>query len=589
MDNSLSHHRSLLVTYVRPQRIKVAALTVLLLGSIGLQLLNPQILRSFIDGATGAHGTAGTIRDLIGLAALFIVVTLVSQAVAVGATYLGEQVSWTATNRLRSDLARHSLHLDMQFHHTRTPGELIERIDGDVTALSTFFSQLVIKIFGSMILLIGVLIVLFLEDPRIGAALTAFTLFALLVLIGSRNFAVASMAADRQAHAQLFGFLEERLAGLDDLRANSAGGYVMRWLYQAMRDVAHKGLRAVMMSSTVWMLTMGLFALGYALALGMGAYLYSAGAISIGTVYLFFQYTEMLRRPLEQISEQLKEFQRASASIGRVREMFAIQRTIADGPGAAFPAGPLAVEFAGVTFGYGDDAPVLDEITFRLAPGKVLGLLGRTGSGKTTLTRLLFRLYDIDAGTIHLGDVDLRDARLSDLRQRIGIVTQDVQLFQATVRDNLTLFDPTISDDRIMQALADLELMPWLQSLPGGLDTELASGNGGLSAGEAQLLAFARVFLKDPGLVILDEASSRLDPATEARIERAIDKLLRPDGSRRTCIIIAHRLSTVQRADEILLLERGRIVEHGARAQLADDPESRFFKLLQTGMAEVLA
>jgi ATP-binding cassette subfamily B protein len=509
--------------------------------------------------------------------------------VTVGATYLSEQVGWAATNALRSDLARHCLRLDMHFHHARTPGELIERIDGDVTALSTFFSQLVIKIFGSGLLLVGVLVVLFLEDPRIGAVLAVFALFALLALIQSRNFAVASMVDDRQAHAHLFGFLEERLAGLDDLRANNAGSYVMRRLYQAMRDVAHKGRRAMMKSSAFWMLTMGLFALGYALALGMGAYLYSAGAISIGTVYLFFQYTEMLRRPLEQISEQLKEFQRASAGIGRVQEIFNIQNTINDGPGAAFPPGPLAVEFDRVTFGYADDAPVVNGVSYQLAPGSVLGLLGRTGSGKTTLTRLLFRLYDIDAGTIRLGGVDIRAARLADLRQRIGIVTQDVQLFQASVRDNLTLFDRSISDERIMQALTDLELLSWFRSLPNGLDTELASGNGGLSAGEAQLLAFARVFLKEPSLVILDEASSRLDPATEARIERAIDKLLGSDAHRRTCIIIAHRLTTVQRADEILLLERGEIVEAGPRMRLAADPESRFFKLLQAGMTEVLA
>ncbi|HEY0738303.1 MAG TPA: ABC transporter ATP-binding protein, partial [Herpetosiphonaceae bacterium] len=292
----------------------------------------------------------------------------------------------------------------------------------------------------------------------------------------------------------------------------------------------------------------------------------------------------MLRRPLEEISEQLKEFQRATASIGRVQDLFGVQSTITDGPGATFPSGPLAVEFDRVTFGYGDDAPVLNDISVALAPGTVLGLLGRTGSGKTTLTRLLFRLYDITDGAIRLGGVDLHSARLHDLRQRIGIVTQDVQLFQATVRDNLTLFDPAISDAQIMQALTDLDLLPWLQSLPDGLDTELASGNNSVSAGEAQLLAFARVFLKDPGLVILDEASSRLDPATEARIERAVDKLLH----NRTGIIIAHRLSTVQRADEILLLERGRIVEEGPRAQLAADPDSRFSQLLQTGMAEVL-
>jgi ATP-binding cassette, subfamily B, bacterial len=585
MNVSLIQYRDLLATYLKPQRLKVVMLAVLLLSSIGLQLLNPQILRSFIDTATGAGSGAASLQRLLLLAGLFIVVALVSQAVSVTATYVSEQVGWTATNLLRSDLARHCLRLDMRFHQTRTPGELIERIDGDVTALSMFFSQLVINILGSGLLLVGVLLVLFLEDPRIGAALTLFALFALLLLARSRNFAVASLAGERQAAAALFGFLEERIAGLDDLRANGAGGYVMRRLYQVLRDSVQMGRRAALESSMVWLLTMGLFALGYALALGMGAYLYNAGTISIGTVYLFFQYTEMLRRPLEQISEQLKEFQRATASIGRVQELLGVRSTIADGPGAAFPPGPLGVEFERVTFAYGDDQPVLKQISFTLPPGKVLGLLGRTGSGKTTLTRLLFRLYDMSEGTIRLGGVELHSARLHDLRQRIGIVTQDVQLFQASVRDNLTLFDPAISDERIMQALTDLELLPWLRSLPEGLDTELAAGSSSLSAGEAQLLAFARVFLKDPGLVILDEASSRLDPATEARIERAVDKLLH----NRTGIIIAHRLATVQRADEILLLERGEIVEEGPRARLADNPESRFAQLLQTGMAEVLA
>jgi ABC-type multidrug transport system fused ATPase/permease subunit len=215
----------------------------------------------------------------------------------------------------------------------------------------------------------------------------------------------------------------------------------------------------------------------------------------------------------------------------------------------------------------------------------VLGLLGRTGSGKTTLTRLLFRLYDLSSGAIHLGGVDLRVARLHELRERVGIVTQDVQLFQASIRDNLTLFDRSIADERIMAMLEQLELAGWVSSLKHGLDTELGPGGGGLSAGEAQLLAFARVFLQDPGLVILDEASSRLDPATERLIERAVDRLL----AGRTGIIIAHRLATVQRADEIMILEHGQIIEHGPRELLANVPDSRFATLLRAGMKELLA
>lgn len=228
---------------------------------------------------------------------------------------------------------------------------------------------------------------------------------------------------------------------------------------------------------------------------------------------------------------------------------------------------------------------VLLDIDFTLKPGRVLGLLGRTGSGKTTLTRLLFRLYDPDEGCIRLGGVDLRHLHVQELRRSVGMVTQNIQLFHATVRENLTFFDDSIPDERVIEAIRDLGLLSWFQALPKGLDTELESGGGGLSAGEAQLLAFTRIFLRDPGLVILDEATSRLDPATEHLIEVAVDKLIR----NRTAIIVAHRLGTVQRADDILIIEDGQICEFGARLELAGDPASRFYHLLETGMEDVLA
>jgi len=214
-----------------------------------------------------------------------------------------------------------------------------------------------------------------------------------------------------------------------------------------------------------------------------------------------------------------------------------------------------------------------------------LGLLGRTGSGKTTLARLIFRLYDPNLGCIEINGTDLRDLHLETLRRRVAIVTQDVQLFRASIRDNLTFFDRSISDEQILKTLQELELGDWYQSLPKGLDTELDTGSRSLSAGEAQLLAFTRVFLCNPGLIILDEASSRLDPATEQRLERALDKLLQ----NRTAIIIAHRLGTVLRADDIMILEHGRVAEYGNRGQLAADSTSRFYQLLRTGLEEVLA
>ena len=228
---------------------------------------------------------------------------------------------------------------------------------------------------------------------------------------------------------------------------------------------------------------------------------------------------------------------------------------------------------------------VLDDVSFRVAPGRVVGVLGRTGSGKTTLARLLTRLYDPLNGNVLLGEVPARVTGTEELRMRVGMVTQDVQLFRASVRDNLTFFDSTVSDETIMTVLLDLGLADWVYSLEDGLDTQLESGSGGLSAGEAQLLAFTRIFLKDPGLVILDEASSRLDPATEQLIERAVDKLL----ADRTGIIIAHRLATVTRADDILILDGGRVVEFGQREALAADANSRFSGFLRAGLEEVLA
>ena len=268
-----------------------------------------------------------------------------------------------------------------------------------------------------------------------------------------------------------------------------------------------------------------------------------------------------------------------------MEELLHISSALRESNGLSLPTGALPVEFRQVSFGYAAHTPVIQNLTFSLQAGKVLGVLGRTGSGKTTLARLLFRLYEPQAGEILVGNIPISNPSLHVLRQHIGKVTQEVQLFHATVRDNLTFFNRGIPDTRIVEVLGTVGLSAWYQSLPLGLDTMLGPNSEGLSAGEAQLLAFARVFLSNPGIVILDEASSRLDPATESLIEQAITNLLYG----RTAIVITHRLSTVQRADGILLVEDGRMLEYGNRATLANDPDSRFFSLLQTGLEEVYA
>jgi ATP-binding cassette subfamily B protein len=614
--------------YLRGRTYLLVTLGIVLFTNIALQIINPQIMRTFLDTAMAG----GYLSRLQGLASVFIGIAIGQQVINVLAVYITENLGWAATNDVRLDLARYTLGLDMSFHTAHTPGEMIERIDGDVMALSNFFSQFILQVFGNALLIIGILIVLIRENWLISLSLGIFVAITVVVLFRMVNFAVPSWEKERQASASLYGFLEERLSGTEDIRSNNAAAYVLDRFYRLTRDLMHKtlraGLRWAVLANTTWVL----FAVGNAIALIVGAYLYRNQVISLGSVFMIVYYSNMINWPLERITQQFQDLQKAGASLVRIMGIQQIRGKI---PGEGdfslaekrqLPTGPLDVTFEEVSFGYGDSAAssassqspqnpvqtqvpvlksdlkessdveglidldaikemVLCNIDFNLRPGRILGLLGRTGSGKTTITRLLFRLYDPDEGCIRLGGVDLRDLHVQELRRGVGMVTQNIQLFHATVRENLTFFDESIPDERVLQAIQDLGLWEWFNSLPKGLDTELESGGGGLSAGEAQLLAFTRIFLRDPGLVILDEATSRLDPATEHLIELAVDKLIQ----NRTAIIVAHRLGTVERADDILIIEDGEICEFGERLKLAGDPDSRFYHLLETGMEEVLA
>ncbi len=610
-------YRYYLSRYLRPQARKAGLLAVFFTLAIALDLSLPQVLAAFIDRALNRE----PLPLLMQLALIYLGVSILGQLLTVAETYLATDIGMVATNRLRADLTRHCLHLDLHFHNARTPGELIERVDGDVGVLNQFFARFLVRVMGNVVLLVGVLVMLYRIDWRVSAAIGLFTAITLLILSRLSDIGIPYWTADKEARAQYFGFIEERLTGTEDIRANGAVPYVMRGLLQLARIAFRKNLVSDLVGSIAWSSVLLVYAIGSALALGLAAWLFVAGEITLGTAYLIFGYTQLLNRPIGEIVREIDQLQEAGASLGRVHELIQTRPRLENGS-RPLPQGPPGIFFKNVRFDYraGEDpgdrkaivtplpqAPfssaagaadslprpvtvVLDELSFELAPGQILGLLGRTGSGKTTIARLLVRLYDPQAGRISLGANaavarQLADFDLNGLRSGIGMVTQEVQLFNASLRENLTFFDPSVSDQRIRRALKRLQLWDWVASFPQGLDTRLQADGAGLSAGEAQLLAFARVFLKDPGLIILDEASSRLDPATERRLEGALDHLL----DQRTAIIIAHRLSTVERADQILILDQGRILEHGDRHQLMSDPSSRFAQLLQTGLQAELA
>lgn len=572
---------SWLIQYLRPVKWRMLGLFLLLLATTALQLVQPQLVQRFIDEATG-HGA---LSALLTLAGLYLAVAMLNQLVTVGVDYLGNDVSWRATNRIRSVLLRHCLRLDMRFHNLKTPGEMIERIDGDVTHMSNFFATFIVQIAASAILLAGILGYMYASNWPIALTMTVFSVLAVGVMMAIRNVGVQPSQAERQASAKLLGLIEERIAGIEDVQANGGVPRLMNRFHLAMRAVFRSGRKAWMLRITPWNTTVVLYTLAVTAVLLMGVRLYLNGQISLGMLFLFYQYTSMLNDPIETIGNQMQDFQKAKSGMRRSRELLSLRSEIADGAEDSLPDGPLGVSFENVNFGYNEEKQVLHGVSFELRPGERLGIVGRTGSGKSSISRLLLRLYNIGGGAIRIGGKDIRSLRLETLYGRVGMVTQDVQLFDGTLRDNLTLFNPELTDEIILETTGRLGLRQWIDAMPEGLDTPISTGGTSLSAGEAQLFALTRVFLTKPSLVILDEPSSRLDAATEAALQSAVDQLL----AECTGIVIAHRLSTLDSVDKILVLRDGHVIEFGPREELARNPDSHYARLLRTNQQEELA
>ncbi|MEV0006078.1 ABC transporter ATP-binding protein [Micromonospora sp. NPDC050980] len=568
-----SRYWSLLFRYMRLERPRLAILGVLLLAATALQVLTPQLVRHYVDRAV----SGSAVHTLMWVAGAYLLVALMLQVVRLASAYVGESAAWSMTNAMRVDLTSHCMGLDIRFHREHTAGELVERVDGDVTALAKFLSSAFLLILGNLLLIVGIFVSLFLTDARIGAVLLLYALCALAALLAIRSIATGPWTMAREVSGKLLGFVSERVAGIEDIRGNRAEGHVLRQLDELNGDLTRWQRTARVRTSLIFIVMHGTYLLGYGGALVVGGYLYREGLASIGTVYMIIAYTSYIYTPLNELRSQIQELQRANAGVRRVNELFAARPSITDGPGLAMSTEAPSVAFDSVSFRYADHLPMsLQDVSFSLGSGQVLGIMGRTGSGKTTVARLVTRIYDPVSGAVRIDGQDLRQARADDLRGRIGMVTQDVQLFHGTLRDNLTLFDPEVVDERIIAAIEQLGLREWYARLPDGLDTVLASGSDDLSAGEAQLLGVCRVLLREPALVILDEASSRLDHVTEQFLNRALRAL----AVGRTTIVIAHRPTTVSLVDQVLVLEDGRVVEHGPRESLLADPDSHLSRLM---------
>ncbi|MHA1123254.1 MAG: ABC transporter ATP-binding protein [Candidatus Heimdallarchaeota archaeon] len=580
MSPSLKYTISLLRKYLKSYIKQVVLLGILLVIYNGIQIANPQVIRFYIDAVF-----ADTLdsKAILFASLMYIGFSLIHRSVYVVVRYLSQKLAWSTTNDLRVDMTNHCMNLDMTFHNQYKTGEMIERIDGDASSLSEFFSTFAIYFFGSLILLIGVLTAVFIEKWVYGVLFLGFAFLALIAFYFVRNVSSPLWKKARESTTALFGHIEESVSGLEDIKGNGADEFLMKRFHEVSQTDFQNKNKAMIVSRTYYAINVTMRAVLNIGILVVSHYLSSFLDTDPGVIYLLLTYGTNLLWPLRLLLWQIEQLQNSLANVERINEFFQIETKIIDDGEILFPEGKVNLAFDNLDFGYAKNL-VLKDISFNLEPGRKMGLVGQTGSGKTTLARLIFRLYDPKSGKIRVNGINTKNFPLKELRSNIAYVTQDVELFKASIRDNVTFFDKEIPEEIILEIFKDIGLEEWYNHLPNGLETIIKSEECGLSAGEEQLLALTRAFLKNPKIVILDEASSRLDPATERQIEIALEKLLQG----RSAIIIAHRLTTLYKVDDILILSDGEMMEYGSREDLAKNPNSEFSQLLQKGIEEVL-
>lgn len=532
-------------------------------------LAGPLIVRRIVDDATNGTTTARVVSLALG----FLAVAVANQLGAVAVAWTATVAAWRTTTDLRLSMTRHVLGLDHEFHRTHTPGELIQRVDGDVTSVSDFLGKVVPKALGAVVLVLGMVVVLFVVDWRLALGMSGFLIAAGAVVAASRHRAVDEAASEMGDYARLYGGIEERLTATEDLRANGATAYAIDRFVTDSTGAMIGSVNRERAFMRMWWAVQGSLATGTVASLVVSATLVQRDIITLGTAFLLFQYVLAISRPLEDVVHQLETVQKATGAMQRVAELRAIEPAITDHGTISPSPGPLAVDFDDVSFDYGDDQPVLTDINIDIRPGRAVGIVGRTGSGKTTFSRLVLRLTEATTGTIRLGGVPVSDIPMAELRRRVALIPQEVELFTGSIRDNVTLFDEHPTD---LDVIAALEAVGLDRLGRDGIHRRLGTGGTGLSAGESQLLALARVWLRRPDLIVLDEATARVDPDTETRIDAAVARLM----VGRTTLVIAHRLTTLQRMDEIMVFEAGHVVEHGSRAELLAADTSRFGQLV---------
>lgn len=561
---------SFLMKYLKGQKKAIILLAIIFIGNIILQIFSPQVLSYFIDSAESGK----TLEYIILIVLIYMVTIVMTMAGGVCESYYAKSFGWKITNIFRKDVMAHFLKIDMEYHEKWTSGEMIARLDEDVEGLFTYFYMLIFKLVGSTLLMVGILIALAVKNWVIAAAMLIFSIVSVWIFKVIQDYGIKLYVRRSEAISKFNGIMKERIDNVVEIRTNGAEKYSLHILNAAMKKRFKESLPAGMMYSRLWSASTALNAIVTVLSLGIAVILWDKSLITLGTVYLIHTYSSLIFDGLQDFRNYLSTLQTSKAGLMRVKEMLDIESSIAEGI-KEIDGRNVTLEVKNLTFGYSEHNDVLHGISFELRPGDRLGIMGETGCGKTTLAKVLARLYEFKKGEILLKGVSVKELSSESLRSSIAYCTQEVQFLHGTLRDNITLYNHDFSDREIHDAIKEIGLTKWLEKFPEGLDTYLEMGENNLSAGEAQLISIVRLFLKDPAIVILDEISSRLDYVTEQRILSALDVLT----YNRTVITIAHKISALRWTDSIMILKGGRIVEYGRKEELEEDREGRFYSL----------
>jgi ATP-binding cassette subfamily B protein len=564
----------------------VLLIPVALAGAIQPLLVGQAIAVLRRVGGAANESVIPLFQGLDSMVAIRLIILMMLGSVLVRLALQGVQsfniqaVGQRLTARIRKDLFAHAMSLSLRFHDRMPVGKLLTRLTSDVDALAEVFGSGAVGVLGDLVSLLVIAVSMLLIEWRLGLLLLVTQLPVSFVIVWlQRRYRKANYRV-REELSQLNADFQENLQGLEVVqmfRREAVNGDRFQRTGLAYRSAVNG---TIFFDSSISAFLEWVSLGAVALVLALGGWMVTSGAMGLGTLTTFILYSQRLFDPLRQMAERFTQIQGGLTAVERIGELLEEPLEIVDhGAVAGSTFGSTSgsnllqnaltsqtrgeVIFEDVDFAYRKDEPILRDLSFRIAPGEHVALVGPTGSGKTTVIRLLCRLYEPQRGRILLDGQDIRSLPLQELRRQLGVVLQDTFLFSGTVADNLRL-DRPLDDQKLQGVCHDLGLDPLLGRLPEGLDTELRERGGNLSSGERQLLAVARVAIRNPTVLVMDEATAFMDPSTEATLQRDLDRLL----NRRTAVVIAHRLATVEAADRILVLRRGSLIEQGTHLQL---------------------